>query len=665
MVKATVWVAAVGLMAVTHGWAQGARPLRERVLEDFDNTLRRPAWQVFRSDGESRIAVQRVPEGHHAALALRYAFTGEGAQEVGLRIDLGDLDASEYDHLRFRVKGDTARGFADSVKVEFRRPQPPIPGLYEKGSFVVEHIGGEWREVTIPLNFMTGIAQWTHLDSFVVLLQSRRSPVKTGGYVIDDIRLVTTGERGPSVRDPVMPVRKRDWEASLGGVEAARPYIRQRLAGWPRRLLVDRTELPQGDEAFLRRLAQDTWRGLAAFTDRDNGLPIDNVHFGDSVKPGKAHVGDYTNITNVGLYLAAIVAAEELGLIAEAEAMARLEKTLGTLERLETYRGFFFNYYDTTSLERTSNFVSFVDSSWLTAGLMVVRTRFPALAARCAPLIDRGDYRFFYDEVMQHMHHGYYVNLPAYAEYHYGLLYTESRLGSLIAIGKGDVPEEHWFALARTFPEQFAWQTQRPLARTRKAAGKHRLEGGYFQWGDLRFVPSWGGSLFEALMPVLVLDEPRLAAANLGANDRVHAQVQRRYALEELGYPVWGMSPSMDPDGEGYSEYGVRVLGARGYKAGAVTPHASALALAVTPQAAIANLRALAARYDIYGEYGFYDTVAPLTEKVRYSYLTLDQAMLFIAVANHLKPRCVQRHFEADPIAARAIALLHEENFFE
>ena len=75
--------------------------------------------------------------------------------------------------------------------------------------------------------------------------------------------------------------------------------------------------------------------------------------------------------------------------------------------------------------------------------------------------------------------------------------------------------------------------------------------------------------------------------------------MQRRYALETLGYPVWGMSPrSATPTGMGYGEYGVRVLGSLGYPSGAVTPHASALALAVTPAEAVAEpSHRLAERY--------------------------------------------------------------------
>ncbi|TMA62401.1 MAG: DUF3131 domain-containing protein, partial [Deltaproteobacteria bacterium] len=181
----------------------------------------------------------------------------------------------------------------------------------------------------------------------------------------------------PGARDVVVPVRKKAWEAALGGEEAARPYVRARLAGWPARALVDRDSLPRTDREFVARLAQDTWRGLEALTDRDNHLPIDNVRFGGtSVFKAEARVGDYTNVTSVGLRLIALVAASELELVPRAEAARRVRELLATLDGLETYRGFFYNYYDTTSRERTSNFLSFVDSSWLTAGLMVVRTTF-------------------------------------------------------------------------------------------------------------------------------------------------------------------------------------------------------------------------------------------------------------------------------------------------
>lgn len=477
---------------------------------------------------------------------------------------------------------------------------------------------------------------------------------------------VVGGRIEPGATAVVVPARKKAWEAALGGEAAARPFVRARLTDWPRRLVVDRATLPRSDREFVARLARDTWRGLEAFTDREHHLPVDNVRLGEH-SPARAdgRVGDYTNVTTVGLYLISIVGAETLGLVSAAEAAERVRSVLDTLEGLQRHGGFFFNYYDTTTLERTSNLVSFVDSAWLTAALMVVRTAFPTLHERCSRLIEQADYRVFYDPEVGRMSHGFWVHLGSRSRYHYGMLYAESRLGSLIAIGKGDVPASHWFRMVRTFPPACTWQSGTPTGQRRKRLRGTTFTGGWYEWNGTRYVPSWGGSMFEALMPTLVLDEPRWAPASLGENGVAHATVQRRWAREVLGHPVWGMSPSSTPTNDGYGEYGVRVLGTLGYASGAVTPHAAALALAVTPAEAIAGLRALADRYDVYGEYGFYDAVDPQTGRVAHAYLALDQAMTFIAAANHLTGGAIQRHFAADPIGARALPLLAEERFFD
>jgi hypothetical protein len=170
--------------------------------------------------------------------------------------------------------------------------------------------------------------------------------------------------------------------------------------------------------------------------------------------------------------------------------------------------------------------------------------------------------------------------------------------------------------------------------------------------------------MFEALMPTLVVDESRWAAASLGANDAAHVAVQQRFALEELGYPVWGMSPSAIP-GATYGEFGVKMLGTLGYEAGIVTPHASALALAVAPDAAIANLRKLAGFYDLYGDFGFYDAVEPRSGQVARAYLALDQAMTLVAAANYLKDHCIQERFASDPIVQKALPVVGLERFFD
>jgi hypothetical protein len=467
-------------------------------------------------------------------------------------------------------------------------------------------------------------------------------------------------------RPAVVAPQKRLWERSFSDPLATRRALRDRLNGWPSFLVADKMALPDSRAEFARRLARDTWRGLDALTDRASGLPLDTVTFGGrSADVADARIGDYTNVTNVGLHLAATVAAQELGLLTEDEARGRLVRTLQTLESLETDDGFFFNYYDTTSLERTSHFVSFVDSAWLTAGLMVVRMTYPELYERCTALIEQTDYERLYDSSAELMSHGYYVEPRAQSRYHYGVLYTEARLGVLIAIGKGDVPENVWFNMIRTFPADCEWQSLVPIDVHTKTVRGYEVSGGYYEWRGLRYVPSWGGSMFEALMPTVVLDELAAAPRSLGPNGRAHAVGQRRHALRELDLPVWGFSPSATPGAEQYGEFGVRMLGSHGYAPGPVTPHASALALAVIPKAALANLHELAKRYDVYGDFGFYDAVDPRTGTVAYKYLALDQSMLFLALANYLTDHSVQRRFAADPIAQRALPVIGEEDFFD
>lgn len=463
---------------------------------------------------------------------------------------------------------------------------------------------------------------------------------------------------------PVVSRIKKEWERLLGGEEAAKPFIRARLAGEPRRLLGDRPPAHLDDRAFVARVARDTWKGLDALRDRTNGLPINHVRLRAEGGAIELEIGDYAGLTDIGLALVATVAAYDLGLVNRGQAEERVARMLSTLERLPTYSGFHFNYYDTTSLERTSNFISFVDSAWLVAGLIVVRSAFPAFRDRCSRMIEAADFRFFYDEGLRHMSHGYDVHRGRRSRYHYGVLFSESRLGSIIAIGKGDVPEEHWFAMVRTFPASCHWQKQRPQGRHPKQVRGHSLRGGWYEWNGFRYVPSWGGSMFEALMPRLMIDEGRWAPRSLGQNGTTHAQVQRRYALETLGYPVWGLSPCAVP-GSGYDEFGVEPLGSAGYRAGLVTPHAAALALLATPSEAVANLRRLAERYEIYGEYGFYDAVDPRSGEVARAYLTLDQAMSFIAMANFLDEGCVQSRFASDPIVRRALPVLAAESFLE
>jgi hypothetical protein len=296
----------------------------------------------------------------------------------------------------------------------------------------------------------------------------------------------------------------------------------------------------------------------------------------------------------------------------------------------------------------------------------VVKNAFPEeLAEQAERLLARGSLGFFYDEVERQYFHGFYEHLDVYSDYHYGAFYTEPRVASYMGIARGEVPEEHWFVgLIRTFPESFAWQSQKPKHRVKKTLLGYEYDDGWYEWKDLKYIPSWGGSAFEALMPTLVLKEKELAPQGLGLNNARHVQGQIRYALEELGQPVWGMSPSSVPEG-GYSEYGAKPFGSKGYKGKIVTPHATVLALEYAADAAIKNLRKMLELYDVYGEYGFYDAVNSETGLVARKYLSLDQGMIFVAINNYINNGAIRSRFHGDPVMQKAERVLTEEKFFE
>src|SRR2546422_4880719 len=83
----------------------------------------------------------------------------------------------------------------------------------------------------------------------------------------------------PSFQEHVRAPKKEAWERAHGGSQQARGAIQARLLGWPAHLVAPRDTLPATDSRFALRAARDTWRGIDAFTDRENGLPGDNARF--------------------------------------------------------------------------------------------------------------------------------------------------------------------------------------------------------------------------------------------------------------------------------------------------------------------------------------------------------------------------------------------------
>ncbi len=659
---------------------------QEAVIDDFEDDEPKNylegengTWNLTPDNEEVSISNETVEkEGVNGsrALKLTYDLDSNEVAKAGYWTKLREFNARNYDHLSLDVRGDSKAGFTDVILIEVKKYKNDARIDKIKGTFLVKNITDQWQTVTIPLNMFTGLFDQTNpkvwedpmtarekLDEVVINLESRRISKKTGVLYFDNFKFIKTGDPGQNIIDqPKRNIEKTP--VKIEGVEFAQ-FLVKRLGGYPTSVLPER-QFPKDDREFLKTIAKDTWKFFDHIVDKENHLPLDTIQLGET-EPLAADgwVGDYTNVTNIGLYLMCVVSAYDFGFITQEEAVKRIKGTMDTIEKLEHHEsGFLYNYYDTTTLEKTSFFVSLVDSGWLDAGIYVAKNAFPELKEQGERILGGHSFKFFYDEVEQQMTHGYFAHLKVHSDYHYGSFYTEPRAASYIAIGRGDVPLEHWFRLVRTFPEEYGWQTQMPIHRVPRTTLGFTYDGGYYEWHGKKFIPSWGGSMFEAIMPTLILDEAKLAPEGLGLNDKQYVEIQIAYTLEELKYPVWGMSPSSDPDGT-YSEFGVQPLGSKGYKAGVVTPHAAVLGLEFAPEAAVKNLRELVARFPIYGEYGFYDAVTIATGKVARKYLSLDQAMIFISLNNYLNDGAIRKRFHADPINEKTLPLLTEEKFFE
>ncbi|PUB11919.1 glucoamylase family protein [Paenisporosarcina sp. OV554] len=411
-------------------------------------------------------------------------------------------------------------------------------------------------------------------------------------------------------------------------------------------------------QAELKAIAKKTYKYFQDHTDPNTGMTYDEVRFTDEGKTEATH----TSPTNIAMYMMSTVSAEQMGIITRKDAVKRLHVSINTLEKLDKWNGLYYNWYYTKdgSLKKDwGQFISQVDNGWLSAGLIVVGQAYKELNGQTSKLVENMDYSTLYDAEVGQFRGGYDVAAGKLTDHHYGMFYTEPRVGSYISIGKGDVPKEHWWKMYRTLPQEWDWQAQIPNGYTTQYDGISVFEG-HYEYSGIKYVPSWGGSMFEGLMPGIVLKEKDLGTKALGLNNQRHVDVQIAYAKEK-GYKAWGFSPSATPDG--YSEFAATPLGTSGYKDGAtVTAHATFLALDYAPREVQKNIKALK-EFDLYGKYGFYDSVNVVTGEVAKAYLALDQGMIMVSIANYLKDGVIREYFHQDPIGERPEELLEQEVF--
>jgi cellobiose phosphorylase len=262
--------------------------------------------------------------------------------------------------------------------------------------------------------------------------------------------------------------------------------------------------------------------------------------------------------------------------------------------------------------------------------------------ARLAGELAEMDYSFLYDRSSHLLSIGYRVDERRLDGSCYDLLASEARLAVFVAIAQGQVPQEGWFALGR-------------LLTT--AGGEPTLM-------------SWSGSMFEYLMPLLVMPTFEHTLLHQTARAAVARQIEHG---RQLDLP-WGMSESGYNTVDAQLNYQYRAFGVPGLglKRGlaedvVVAPYATALALMVAPEEACRNLQRLSAA-GAEGSFGFHEAIdyTPARQRrgesqslVR-SYMAHHQGMSLLALAHLLLDRPLQRYFTSEPIFQATLLLLQE-----
>ncbi|MDP5133117.1 MAG: glycosyl transferase [Paraglaciecola sp.] len=518
--------------------------------------------------------------------------------------------------------------------------------------------------------------------------------------------------------------------------------------------------LSAAETVSLRLVGRRTWRYFERFVSADdNWLPPDNFQ-----QLPEAVIAHRTSPTNIGVYLLSVVTARDFGWLGTYASIDRLEQTFATLQQLSQYKGHFFNWYDTQSLQPLAPaYISSVDSGNLAGHLIALansledwqrqlqspqisqgladtlalaqlslhqqtkplpsgaalqsiltelsqllsapfseqnqrnkllelassalslcssdsedsgseqrnlhyylqalqhtlqqhqqdslansaaqRTllqRLAALARLSRELAQQMDFVFLLNKERNLLSIGYAVADNQLDSSCYDLLASEARLASLFAIAKGDIDSKHWFRLGRSAT---------PLGA-----------------GAALF--SWSGSMFEYLMPSLVM---RAAVGSL------LEQTNRLIVARQINYAnqhqiPWGISESAYNARDThltyqYSNFGVPGLGLkRGLAQNLViAPYATALASMVDAPAACANFERLQ-QLGALAQYGFFEAIDYTPSRlpsnaqpvIVQSFMAHHQGMTLIALLNTLQHGLMRSRFHREPMISACELLLQE-----
>ncbi len=454
------------------------------------------------------------------------------------------------------------------------------------------------------------------------------------------------------------------------------------------------------DKELLLETSRRTWQFFKDLSTKENNyLCPDNYQ-----QAYKKKMSDKTSPTNIGLQLLATLSARDFGFVTLSELLDNLERLLGVVTKLPKWKGHLYNWYNIRTLEVLyPDYISTVDSGNFFGHLIALKNglleqidtpllnthldselnvvlnlsqkdvafsdsptlkqlakmdhqevqvakvakdmirRIKDMCRTIDDLLSEAEFKFLYNERRMLFHIGFHVSSQTIDAGCYDLMASESSLTSFIAIARGEVPSKHWTKLGR------------PLTMVK---------------GIPCFV-SWSGTMFEYLMPNLVMRE---------YEGSVFAQTSQAAVLQHIKYAKrmsipWGISESQyyrfDLDANyQYKAFGIPKLRLQPAlrEPLVIAPYATMLALEYASEAVMDNLRELS-NLGAFGEYGYYEAIDFNGPDPEYetpycivrSFMAHHQGMNLVAINNYLNNGIMRNRFHSEAMVKATEVLLEEK----
>lgn len=381
--------------------------------------------------------------------------------------------------------------------------------------------------------------------------------------------------------------------------------------------------LSENNKNYLVNLGSKTW--LYIKDSLINYLPSDNFQQDRTIQWTKR-----TSPTNIGLALISAISAYDMGYEKKETIIELLKNMITSIEKLKKWNGHLFNWYDVENFQPVYPYeVSTVDSGNFVGYLYVVREFFKNenefyAYEKVNDLIKNTNFEKLYDKKMGLFSIGYKTIEGKLIDSYYDMLASESRQASIVAIAQRQIPLKHWKNLSRN------------ITRVDRHVG----------------LTSWGGTMFEYLMPNLII--PTYEGSLIDESCKLLVDANRKY-VRDLKIP-WGISEAAFSQKDLYGNYQYKTFGVPwlGLKRGlneeiVVSPYSTALALDQYIDESILNLRELES-YGAKGVYGFYDSIDFKPDKhIVKTYMAHHQGMILCAINNVINNRILQKRFMNNP----------------